>query len=153
GEGIAGAAVTVTDRDNGLTFTTTSNGAGGYELAVPAGPYTVSVLGVSGTVTVGTANVKVDFRTNTLLGVDAGSVAGAPAVPTPQGPDQAGVFRDGQWVLDTNHNHVLDAPDATYTFGQAGDKPIVGDWNGDGQEHIGVFRNVGGVGQFVLDTN
>lgn len=154
GEGVAGAAVTATNRDTGQTFTTTSNGAGGYEIALPPGRYTVNVLGLTGTVTVGASNVKVDYQTNTLVGVDPGSLTGtiAPAPKAP-GPDQAGVFRNGQWILDTNHNHVLDAPDTTYNFGQPGDKPIVGDWNGDGHEHIGVFRNVGGAGQFILDTN
>jgi hypothetical protein len=154
GEGIAGATVTAVNRDTGKTYTTTSNSAGGYEIALPPGRYRVSVLGYSGTVSVGTSNVKVDFQTNTLLGVDAGSLArpvAAAAAAKP--PDQAGVFRDGQWILDTNHNHVYDPADAVYTFGQFGDVPIVGDWNGDGHEHIGVFRNVRGVGEFILDTD
>src|SRR5262249_38390552 len=33
--------------------------------------------------------------------------------------------------------------------GTSGDIPIVGDWNGDGRDKIGVFRN----GQFLLDFN
>ena len=154
GEGIAGTAVTATNLATGQTYSTTSNGAGGYEIPLPPGRYRVSVLGVSGTVSVGTSNVKVDFQTNTLLGVDPGSVRGkvalAPKAPT---PDQVGAFRDGTWILDTTHNHVYDPGDAVYNFGQPGDVPVVGDWNGDGRDHIGVFRSVGGVGEFILDTD
>ncbi len=34
-------------------------------------------------------------------------------------------------------------------FGQAGDIPVVGDFNGDGVDQIGVFRG----GKWHLDTN
>jgi hypothetical protein len=156
GEGIARVVVTATNRATGQTFSTTSNGAGGYELALTPGRYTVSVLGLSGSVAVGTSNVKVDFRTNTLLGVDPGSLRGK-VTPFPKAkvPDQIGVFRDGTWILDTNHNHVFGPGDTVYTFGQPGDVPIVGDWNGDGHDHIGVFRTApdGITGQFILDTD
>jgi hypothetical protein len=175
GEGITGATVTATDRDNGQSYVTTSNSAGGYEMALPAGHYTVTILGVSGTVTIASANVKVDYQTNTLLGIDSGSITSPPppasppaASPPPASPpsaspsaastgthtpDQVVVFRNGQWILDTNHNHVYDSSDTVYNFGQRDDVPIVGDWNGDGKDHIGVFRSVNGVGEFILDTN
>ena len=69
------------------------------------------------------------------------------------GPDKVGIFRNGVWILDTNQNHVLDAGDATFVYGLPTDTPIVGDWNADGHTKVGVFRNVFGVGQFILDTN
>jgi len=34
-------------------------------------------------------------------------------------------------------------------FGAAGDIPVVGDFNGDGIDEVGFFRN----GKFYLDTN
>jgi hypothetical protein len=34
-------------------------------------------------------------------------------------------------------------------LGQAGDIPVIGDWNGDGKKKIGVFRN----GLWVIDYN
>jgi hypothetical protein len=34
-------------------------------------------------------------------------------------------------------------------FGQEGDRPVVGDWTGDGISKLGVYRN----GTFYLDTN
>ena len=35
------------------------------------------------------------------------------------------------------------------SFGQAGDLPAAGDWNGDGKAKVGVFRN----GTWYLDYN
>lgn len=70
-------------------------------------------------------------------------------------PTQLGVFNfnNGVWTLDTNSNHVLDAGDTSFVFGAPGDIPITGDWNGDGHTEVGVFRNVHGLGEFILDTN
>ncbi|MGK2907978.1 MAG: SdrD B-like domain-containing protein, partial [Desulfuromonadales bacterium] len=61
-----------------------------------------------------------------------------------------GLFRNGQWRLDLDHNGVMNAGDIYYPgFGIAGDIPVVGDWNGDGTTDIGVFRN----GQWRLDLD
>jgi len=58
--------------------------------------------------------------------------------------DKIGVFRNGVWYLrDSNTNGPADL---TFAFGQSGDKPVAGDWNGDGIDTIGVFRN----GMFYL---
>ncbi len=57
-------------------------------------------------------------------------------------------------TLDTTGNGVLNASDAVFSFGMAGDKFIVGDWNGDGKSKIGVVRNDGSGGALViLDMN
>ncbi len=66
-----------------------------------------------------------------------------------------GVFRPGtgQWILDLNNNGIWDGSsggDAAYNFGDNGDLPVVGDWNGDGRSKFGVFRP--GTGQFILDV-
>ena len=61
------------------------------------------------------------------------------------------VFRNGLWVTDYNGNYAWDGPAtdrATY-LGQAGDVPVIGDWDGDGTDGIGVFRN----GLWVIDYN
>jgi hypothetical protein len=169
GEGLSGVTVAATNLDNGQNYATTTASGGGYEIPLPSGHYRVTINGVSGTVTIGSANGKIDFQTNTLLGADAGSVTGPPPAPvtppTPTPPaakappgtfpaDQPGVFRNGQWVLNTTHTHVYNPGDAVYNFGQAGDVPVVGDWNGDGKDDIGVFRALpDGAGEFILDTN
>jgi hypothetical protein len=69
-----------------------------------------------------------------------------------------GVFRNGLWYVDLNNNGVWDGVagsgctltvcDAVYSFGQAGDIPVVGDWTGNGVSKLGVFRN----GFWFLDT-
>ncbi|MCC7475260.1 MAG: carboxypeptidase regulatory-like domain-containing protein, partial [Pirellulales bacterium] len=62
---------------------------------------------------------------------------------------QIGVYRDGQWVLDTNGDGRFTETDTQAVFGQAGDLPVVGDFNRDGVDEIGVFR----AGRWIVDTN
>jgi hypothetical protein len=57
---------------------------------------------------------------------------------TVQSGDTVAIFIDGYWAL---HN-----PDATFIYGQKGDVPILGDWNGDGVKTPGVYRD----GMFYL---
>ncbi|HEY4086023.1 MAG TPA: SBBP repeat-containing protein, partial [Bryobacteraceae bacterium] len=68
---------------------------------------------------------------------------------TGTGVKQAGVFRDGTWILDTNGDGVLNAGDQVVAFGQAGDIPITGDWTGSGKVKLGLFR----AGAFILDLS
>jgi hypothetical protein len=69
------------------------------------------------------------------------------------GKMKLGQFRPStaQWFLDWNGNGVWDGcgTDRCYTFGQAGDQPIVGGWSGNGITKIGVFRN----GTWELDVS
>jgi serine-aspartate repeat-containing protein C/D/E len=64
-----------------------------------------------------------------------------------------GVFKDGSWRLTTvlNNKGTEDdlSPPVGFTFGQAGDIPVVGDWNGDGTSEVGVFKD----GIWHLDYN
>jgi hypothetical protein len=67
-----------------------------------------------------------------------------------------GVFRNGVWILDFNGNGHWDGteggdPDKVATFGQAGDIPVVRDWNGDLYSEIGVFRPT--TGEWLIDFN
>ena len=70
-------------------------------------------------------------------------------------PIKIGIFKDGQWYLDYNGNGEWDGcgttsdTDRCYTFGSAGDLPVVGDWDGTGKSEIGYFRN----GAWYLDYN
>src|ERR1035437_6153992 len=54
----------------------------------------------------------------------------------------------GVWYLD-NGNNVYDAGDKFRSFGLAGDQAVAGDWTGNGQTRLGVFRN----GVWYLDLN
>ena len=77
-----------------------------------------------------------------------------------------GVFRaapdgiTGEFILDTNGDHIMDAGDTTFTFGLATDRIVIGDWNGAGKDEVGVFRDAAsfnpadaGDAVFSLDTN
>src|SRR5262249_48415724 len=55
------------------------------------------------------------------------------------GKSEMGVFLDGQWFIDVNGNGVWDAGDMWAKLGQSGDIPVVGDWDGDGKDDIGIF--------------
>ena len=48
---------------------------------------------------------------------------------------------DGVFYLDTNGNGKLDGQDEVIQLGEAGDVPVVGDWDGDGREEVGVYRD------------
>lgn len=69
------------------------------------------------------------------------------------GYDEIGIFRKGLWYLDMNGDRSWSGTgagnDVIYNFGIAGDAPIVGDWDGDGFDSIGIVRN----GQWYLDAN
>jgi uncharacterized protein YkwD len=149
GEGLAGVTIAV----NGASTTTWESG--GYTLALAAGTYTVTASGgglaqpVTQTVTVGSANARANFALNDS---QLGGGGGAPNLPISVN-GKVGVLRGNVWSLDTNGNHVFDAGDETFTFGLPSDQPLVGDWDGDGDDDVGLFRNVNGVGQFILDTN
>ena len=71
--------------------------------------------------------------------------------------DEIGVHRPmgnaGYFIQDPNGNGYWDGDDQFYEFGYAGDTPIVGDWNGDGYDEIGVHRAVGNAGYFIQDYN
>jgi len=68
-------------------------------------------------------------------------------------PNEAyvGAWRTGSFFLDSNHNDNYDGSidDSLIAFGSTTDKPLIGDWNGDGYSDIGVWRN----GTFYLDAN
>jgi hypothetical protein len=71
------------------------------------------------------------------------------------GTTNVGVYRssNGLFILDYDGDGQLTAADKVYNLGvgiQAGDVPVVGDWNGDGRTKVGLFRQ----GFFwILDTN
>jgi hypothetical protein len=71
------------------------------------------------------------------------------------GRTKVGIYRpsNGLFILDSNGDEQFDAGDAVYNLGvgtQAGDLPVVGDWNGDGRTKVGLFRQ----GFFwILDYN
>jgi len=75
---------------------------------------------------------------------------------TGSGTSQLGLFRPstGEWFLNRNGNRAWNSckKDTCITsFGEAGDLPVIGDWNGTGISKIGVFR--ASKGEWFLDSN
>jgi len=67
---------------------------------------------------------------------------------------QIGLFdpTTGTFYLDTNGNGQWNSgTDATYAFGQSGDQPVIGNWNGGATSQVGVFRPSNNT--FYLDLN
>ena len=64
------------------------------------------------------------------------------------------VTKQGVWNFDVDGDGNVDRcsiDQCIENFGQAGDLPIVGDWNGTGEEEIGFFRPQ--TQQWYLDLN
>ena len=64
-------------------------------------------------------------------------------------PQMWDLFRPstGDWILETTKTGVVYQ---RIHFGANGDKPLVGDWNGDGITDVGVFRP--STRQFIFNT-
>jgi hypothetical protein len=144
GEQRGGVQLTITGANG--TLITSSMSAGGYQIQLAPGTYTVTASGggmtqpmVVPNVIVGNTNVKVDFRVPTVT-----------QPPTTGPADKIGVHRGVSFFRDVNNNSVWDsATDQVSSFGATGDTALVGDWNGDGRDDIGVWRRA----LFYFDFN
>ena len=96
------------------------------------GPFTISVDASGG---------GINHQASTSLSIQHGE----------DGPGtNVGVFRSGQFWLDTDNDFAwTGSPDRFLVWGEAGDIPIIGDWDNTGVRRIGVFRN----GQWFLDID
>jgi FtsP/CotA-like multicopper oxidase with cupredoxin domain len=61
-------------------------------------------------------------------------------------PDTVGVFRPSTGDIFLKNTNSSGFADAHIIYGMPGDKPITGDWDGDGIKTIGIYRN----GSFFL---
>jgi PKD repeat protein len=59
-----------------------------------------------------------------------------------------GIYNNGVWNLDSTG---LEVSDASLSWGLPGDIQVIGDWNGDGKDDIGIFRPSSGI--WSLDSN
>lgn len=55
------------------------------------------------------------------------------------GFDELALFVDGEWFIDINANGRWDEADIWLKLGARGDQPVVGDWDNDGKDDVGVF--------------
>ena len=70
----------------------------------------------------------------------------ATAGPNAKGGDTTGVFRPSNGALYLKNKNQSGFADIQINYGIGGDYPVVGDWDGDGDTTIGVYRN----GSFYL---
>jgi len=142
-------------------------GTGSYTYTIAAGcPWTATsnspwlTVSASTTSGYGPVNVSYSFTTNSNAArTGTITVSGHPInVTQPSagqsalaGPLNAGVFLNGYWQLDTNGDGIWNVGDRYFYFliSGVGDKPLVGDWNGNGHAKAGVYRG----GFWALDYN
>jgi hypothetical protein len=53
----------------------------------------------------------------------------------------AGVFRPSNGIVYLKNSNTAGFSDIDLIYGIAGDQPIAGDWNGDGIDSLGIYRN------------
>jgi uncharacterized membrane protein YqhA len=82
----------------------------------------------------------------TTAGLSDIFVISIPADNAMTAADTVGVFRPSNGVIFLKNTHTSGFADVAINYGLAGDYPVVGDWDGDGQVTIGVYRN----GRFLL---
>ena len=143
-----------------LTSAAASGGATVSLNSAPAGaivPSTVTVPGGSTYTTFQVTAASVASPTQVMLTASYGAQSANIQLivdPASRGTSDfgdLGVFRSGQWWLLANGAFSwTGAPlDRFLQFGEAGDIPLIGDWDNTGVRRIGVFRQ----GQWWLDMN
>ena len=67
-------------------------------------------------------------------------------MPPSNGADTTGVFRPSNGLLYLKNTNSTGIADVAINYGMGGDYPVTGDWDGDGDATIGIYRN----GSFYL---
>jgi hypothetical protein len=117
----AGCAWTAVSNDAWILVTSGSSGSGngsvGYSVAANTGPAR------SGTITI------------------AGQTFTVNQAPTPFGVDTPGIYRasDRSWYLKNSNSGG--AADLVFPYGDPSDQAVKGDWDGDGDDTVGIYRN------------
>jgi len=91
-----------------------------------------------------------------VLVVGAATVAVLPSPAAAAGPAKPAIFHEGTWYLRSSAS--TGAATTTFRYGIAGpDMPVMGDWNGDGDDTVGVARlpedGTGSLTWHLRDTN
>ena len=100
-----------------------------------------------------------DGTSGTLTTNSFGQAGDIPIVGdwTGSGNTKIGVFRCTSgggpnsclWILDSNGNGRIDSGDCQFNWGNPGDIPVVGNWDGSGYLRAGLFRG----GYWILDMS
>jgi hypothetical protein len=142
---------------------TVSGPAGGLNKVELKGGWSVSgQFSVNGrhyrTFTYGGCSVFIE-NTVQVSGPKVELTGGTPVVGdwNADGKTDLGYFKDGMWYLDFDGSRQFEVNefnpsdnDLVIQFGQVGDRPAVGNWDGIPGDDVGVYR---GVGDWILDSN
>jgi Ca2+-binding RTX toxin-like protein len=138
GEGLGGLTVTAVSA-TGATYSTTSQAAGGYSLALAAGSYAVTFSGggyarLTKQVTIGGANVKLDLvdpATATTNGSGSGTINGTSAGNTLNGTSTAntihGLGGNDRIYAKAGNDKLYGGTGNDRLFGEAGSDRLYGD--------------------------
>jgi serralysin len=174
GEGLGGLTLTAVS-STGATYTTTTYGSGGYDLALPPATYTVtfSGAGIQSTTkqaTIGSTNVKLDLVDPATSGgsqpppseppppasnVIAGTASGESLNGTAGADTIQGLGGDDRLYGQSGNDRLEGGSGRDYLYGSTGDDTLLG---GDGNDRLygGTGRDVltGGANQdsFYFDT-
>jgi hypothetical protein len=87
-------------------------------------------------------------RTFRVAGLLALALGGSLVTPTSAGALAAGskpaIFHEGRWLLRSSFTSGVATSD--FKYGRSGDLPVMGDWDGDGHDTVGVVRFTGPAG-------
>ncbi|NWF84209.1 MAG: hypothetical protein HXY18_10305 [Bryobacteraceae bacterium] len=108
----------------------------------------------------GTSTITLSWTANTLsasragtIFIDGYTVVVTQAAGAPNLNSKVGAFQNGSWILDQNGNFAWDGTTTDrlryWSLGRTGEIPVVGDWNGDGKDEIGLYVD----GTWQLDYN
>jgi hypothetical protein len=132
--GVGGVTLSYTD---GTPKSVISKGDGSYSLPVS--------YGWSGTVTAShpcyTFSQPNRNYNNVTAYLSAQNYNTPTFTPTPACKVTAGVFRPGNGVIYLKNTNTAGFADINLNYGIPGDYPITGDWDGDGDDTIGIYRN------------
>ena len=141
-----------------------------FALTTSPGITGASITGVSGTGAIYTATVntgsgngtmRLDVIDNDTILDGAGNPLGGTGIDNgnftsgefykvhKSGGDTVGTFRPSIATFYLRNSNSAGAPNITVQLGNTGDYPVVGDWDGNGSDTIGVYRN----GVFYLSNS
>ncbi len=150
GEGLAGLTVSAVSA-GGATYTTTTGSAGGYNLALAAGTYTVTFSGggyapVTKQVTIGSANVKLDLVDPTGGTTTSNAINGTATANTLKGTSTANTIKglggNDKLYGRSGNDKLYGGTGADKLYGEAGNDRLYG---GDGKDIL-----TGGAGSDIL---
>ena len=156
GEGLGNFTISARNNSSGVTTMTTSAPAGGYDLNLSAGTYTVTFSGTgfattTQLATIGTKNVKLDLMDPVASGGSGGTT---PPPPTNQ-PTLSGTAGADSLTGSTGIDYIVGLGGNDVLVGLGGNDKLEGGSGNDklyGKEGVDVLTGGTGRDIFVFDT-